>query len=106
MLTFSYFSQLERMEYPRKYIDIVEKNDLSGTALVFGDADDLKKLLGMNFGEWATFRAHFLGLPAHVRQQYRNMPPKPSHPQNQQSGFPYHVQHHYSSNPSLVNSGM
>ncbi|XP_069029772.1 NTPase KAP family P-loop domain-containing protein 1 [Embiotoca jacksoni] len=70
--------ELERMEYPRKYIDIVRTNDLNGSALVFGDAEELKDLLGMTFGEWATFRLHFLDLQPHLQPKYKNMPPTPS----------------------------
>ncbi|XP_062287112.1 NTPase KAP family P-loop domain-containing protein 1 [Scomber scombrus] len=76
-------NELERMKYPRKYIDIVKSNNLNGSALVFGDAEELKDLLGMNFGEWATFRLHFLGLPSHLRQQHKNMLSTPSHSQSQ-----------------------
>ncbi|XP_070818535.1 NTPase KAP family P-loop domain-containing protein 1 [Chaetodon trifascialis] len=82
--------ELERMEYPSKYADIVRSNKLNGSALVFGDADDLKNLLDMTLGEWATFRLHFLGLPSHLRRQYKNMSPKPPHSQHQ-------LAHHYSS---------
>lgn len=96
--------ELERMEFPSKYSDIVRSNDLHGSALVFGDADDLKALLDMTFGEWATFRLHFLGLPTRLRPQYRNMSPTPSQPQL--SATPLHVRHHYMSNPNLVNSHM
>ncbi|XP_054474638.1 NTPase KAP family P-loop domain-containing protein 1 isoform X2 [Anoplopoma fimbria] len=39
--------ELERMKYPSKYIDIVRNKDLNGTALLFGDADDLKDILDM-----------------------------------------------------------
>ncbi|KAK2853877.1 hypothetical protein Q5P01_006538 [Channa striata] len=94
--------EMERMEYPSKYIDIVKSNDLKGSALVFGNADDLKDLLGMTFGEWTTFRLHFLGLPPHLRPQYKNTPPMPS--QRRKSRSPLHVAHPYSSNPNLVNS--
>lgn len=96
--------ELERMKYPTKYADIVRKNNLSGSALVFGDADDLKDLLKMTFGEWATFRLHFLGLSSHLQRHYKkNMPPTPYHSQNQLSGFPLHVSQKYSSSPCLVN---
>ncbi|XP_039987962.1 NTPase KAP family P-loop domain-containing protein 1 [Xiphias gladius] len=96
--------ELERMKYPTKYIEIVKCNDLNGSALLFGNADDLKDLLGMTFGEWATFRLHFLGLPSHLRPQYKNMPLAPSHPQNQLLRISRHVRHHYSSNPNAVTS--
>ncbi|KAM6950871.1 NTPase KAP family P-loop domain-containing protein 1 [Lycodopsis pacificus] len=85
--------ELERMKFPSKYIDIVRSKDLNGTALVFCEADDLKSILDMTLGEWATFRLHFLGLPSHLRPQYKNMPPSPSHSQNQVSGFRLHVPH-------------
>ncbi|XP_059209298.1 NTPase KAP family P-loop domain-containing protein 1 [Centropristis striata] len=91
--------ELERMKYPSMYIDIVRRNNLNGSALVFGDADDLKNLLDMTFGEWATFRLHFLGLPTHLRQQYKNMPP--NHLHNQQ---PLRASLLYSSTASLFNS--
>ncbi|KAA8595829.1 hypothetical protein FQN60_011120 [Etheostoma spectabile] len=95
---------LERMEYPRKYIDTVKSHNLNGAALVFGDANDLKNLLDMTFGEWATFRLHFLGLPSHLRPQYKNMALTHSHPQNKMSAVPFHVSNQYLSNPSLINS--
>ncbi|XP_075933916.1 NTPase KAP family P-loop domain-containing protein 1 [Anarhichas minor] len=85
--------ELERMKFPSKYNDIVRSEDLNGSALVFCEADDLKNILDMTLGEWATFRLHFLGLPAHLRPQYKNMPPSPSHSQNQLSGFRLHVPH-------------
>ncbi|XP_029000973.1 NTPase KAP family P-loop domain-containing protein 1 [Betta splendens] len=66
--------ELERMKYPSKYIDIVKSNDLNGSALVFGNVDDLKGLLGMTFGEWTTFQLHFLGLRSHQQQHYKNKP--------------------------------
>ncbi|XP_067352252.1 NTPase KAP family P-loop domain-containing protein 1 isoform X2 [Channa argus] len=94
--------EMERMEYPSKYIDIVKSNDLKGSALVFGNADDLKDLLGMTFGEWTTFRLHFLGLPPHLRPQYKDTPLVPS--QRWKSRIPLHIAHHYSSNPNLVDS--
>ncbi|XP_056268550.1 NTPase KAP family P-loop domain-containing protein 1 isoform X2 [Pseudoliparis swirei] len=75
--------ELERMKYPSKYIDIVRSNDLNGLALFFGDADDLKVILDMTIGEWATFRLHFLGLKSHIQPQYQNMAQAPSHSQNQ-----------------------
>ncbi|XP_073319935.1 NTPase KAP family P-loop domain-containing protein 1 [Pagrus major] len=96
--------ELERMEYPSKYVDIVRSNGLSGSALVFGDPDDLKDLLDMTFGEWATFRLHFLGLPSHLRPQYKNMSLSHTHSQNQLPRFPLHVAHHVSSNPNMINS--
>uniref|UniRef100_A0A3Q2UT86 NTPase, KAP family P-loop domain containing 1 n=1 Tax=Haplochromis burtoni TaxID=8153 RepID=A0A3Q2UT86_HAPBU len=78
-------------------------NDLNGSALVFGDVEDLKDLLQMTFGEWATFRLHFLGFPSHLRTQYKNMATIPSHSKNQLSKFHPQVSHHYLSNPNLVN---
>uniref|UniRef100_A0A3P9B3H5 NTPase, KAP family P-loop domain containing 1 n=1 Tax=Maylandia zebra TaxID=106582 RepID=A0A3P9B3H5_9CICH len=78
-------------------------NDLNGSALVFGDVEDLKDLLQMTFGEWATFRLHFLGFPSHLRPQYKNMATIPSHSKNQLSKFHPQVSHHYLSNPNLVN---
>nr|XP_057944598.1 NTPase KAP family P-loop domain-containing protein 1 [Doryrhamphus excisus]XP_057944599.1 NTPase KAP family P-loop domain-containing protein 1 [Doryrhamphus excisus] len=67
--------ELEKMEYPRKYADIVKSNRISGSALVFGDPDDIKKLLNMTFGEWTTFRLRFLGLPLHLQPQHKNVHP-------------------------------
>uniref|UniRef100_A0A3Q1EGI8 NTPase, KAP family P-loop domain containing 1 n=1 Tax=Acanthochromis polyacanthus TaxID=80966 RepID=A0A3Q1EGI8_9TELE len=99
-------NELKRMEYPSKYIDIVESNDLNGSALVFGDTDDLKKLLDMTFGEWATFRLHFLGVPSHRRPRYTNTPPTLYHSKSQLSKYLSHVPHHYSSNLSVANNPM
>lgn len=87
------------MEFPTKYIDKVKSNDLNGMALVFGNSDDLKKLLNMTFGEWATFRLHFLTSLPNLRPQYRNTAPS-----NQHFKFKDHVGHHHSSNPSLFHS--
>ncbi|XP_034383827.1 NTPase KAP family P-loop domain-containing protein 1 [Cyclopterus lumpus] len=63
--------ELERMTYPSKYIDIVRSKDLSGMALLFADAEDLKRILDMTLGEWATFRLHFLVSlsPSHSQKQ-------------------------------------
>ncbi|XP_045889203.1 NTPase KAP family P-loop domain-containing protein 1 [Micropterus dolomieu] len=91
--------ELERMNYSNKYIETVKSNDLNGSALVFGEAEDLKKLLKMTFGEWARFRLHFLGLSSHLRQ-HKYMPPTAYQPQNQPSRFTLHGPHHYSSNLS------
>uniref|UniRef100_A0A3Q3XJT6 Uncharacterized protein n=1 Tax=Mola mola TaxID=94237 RepID=A0A3Q3XJT6_MOLML len=95
----------ERMKYPIKYVDIVRSNGLNGSALLFGDADDLKELLGMTFGEWTSFRLHFLGLPPHLRPQDKLLP-STSHSQNQLHNFPHHVAHQYPSNYSLGKSYM
>ncbi|CAG5857818.1 unnamed protein product [Menidia menidia] len=100
MSTADVCKEMERMEYDSKYIDIVENNKLNGSALVFGDADDLKALLGMNFGEWATFRLHFLSLTAHHRSQYKNK--LKSHPDSKDQLLNLqHAAHNYSYNPNL-----
>ncbi|XP_041640860.1 NTPase KAP family P-loop domain-containing protein 1 [Cheilinus undulatus] len=92
--------ELKRLEYPDKYIDIVRSNNLSGPALVFGDAADLKNLLNMTFGEWATFRLHFLPhSPSHLRSKYKKTSMMLSPPQNQLSRL--YAAQHYSSNLSL-----
>ncbi|XP_060923511.1 NTPase KAP family P-loop domain-containing protein 1 [Limanda limanda] len=96
--------ELERMKYPSKYIDKVESNGLNGMALLFGNIDDLKDLLDMTYGEWATFRLHFLGSLSHLRAQNKNLLPTPPQPQNQLLRFKAHKQHHYSSTASLVSS--
>lgn len=91
------------LEYPSKYIDIVKSNNLSGPALVFGDAGDLKRLLQMTFGEWAKFRLHFLGLPSHLQPQHKNTATTSSHSKDRLSKFLPHISHHYLSNPNLAN---
>uniref|UniRef100_A0A3Q3JPE6 Uncharacterized protein n=1 Tax=Monopterus albus TaxID=43700 RepID=A0A3Q3JPE6_MONAL len=96
--------ELEMMAFPSKYIDIVKNNNLNGSALIFGNAEDLKDLLCMTFGEWATFRLHFLGLPSHLQRQDKDM--QQMHFQKQLSRFPLHVAHHFSSNPNLINNSM
>ncbi|XP_058485538.1 NTPase KAP family P-loop domain-containing protein 1 isoform X1 [Solea solea] len=96
--------ELERMEFHSKYVDIVKTNGLSGMALLFGNSEDLEDLLGMTFGEWATFRLHFLGLPPHLRPQTKNLPLAPSKPESQLFKFKAHAGFHYSSNPSLANN--
>lgn len=89
--------ELKRLGYADKYFDIVRSNNLSGSVLVFGDADDLKSLLNMTFGEWATFRLHFLPhLPSHLRPAHRKTPGTLPKPQNQLSRL--YAAHHYSSN--------
>ncbi|XP_071760570.2 NTPase KAP family P-loop domain-containing protein 1 [Centroberyx gerrardi] len=93
--------ELERLEYPAKYADIVRSNDLSGSALVFGDADDLKLLLQMTYSEWTKFRLHFLGFPSHLHPQNKTLQLTP-HLQNQLSRSPYLVPHHHSSTLSLA----
>uniref|UniRef100_A0A3B5KWM1 NTPase, KAP family P-loop domain containing 1 n=1 Tax=Xiphophorus couchianus TaxID=32473 RepID=A0A3B5KWM1_9TELE len=50
----------KRMKLDSMYRETVKKHKLNGSALVFGDTEDLKVLLGMTFGEWATFKQHFL----------------------------------------------
>ncbi|XP_036951617.1 NTPase KAP family P-loop domain-containing protein 1 isoform X2 [Acanthopagrus latus] len=98
MTTEDVCEELKSMKYPSKYADIVRSYGLSGSALVFGDEDDLKELLNMTFGEWATFRLRFLGLPSHLRPQHKDMSASRSHSQNQ-----LHRAHH-SSNHSMINS--
>lgn len=70
-------TELERMDFPTKYIDMVKANDLNGTTLVFGDRKDLKELLHMTFGEWATFKMRFLSSKSNPRQLYRRTEPSP-----------------------------
>lgn len=96
--------QLERMKFAAKYVDIVRNNSLSGSALIFGDVDDLKRLLAMNFGEWASFRLHFLGLPAHLQPQQKRPWLTRSSPANQVSGLNQQMIHQHSSNRSLASS--
>ncbi|CAB1327431.1 unnamed protein product, partial [Coregonus sp. 'balchen'] len=73
------------MNLPEKYADIVRSNDLTGQALVFGDPDDLKQLLQMTFGEWTTFRLHFLGIGGRPRGGAKATPLKPKQLTNQLS---------------------
>lgn len=80
-------AELERMDFPPKYTDIIKANNLSGTALVFGDRKDLKELLRMTFGEWATFKMRFLTFKTHPRQLYRKTEPSPPRTR--------HYLHHY-----------
>ncbi|KAM9816885.1 NTPase KAP family P-loop domain-containing protein 1 [Neosynchiropus ocellatus] len=95
--------ELQRMDFAAKYIDIVKDNDLKGAALLFGNTEDLKELLDMNFGEWTTFRLHFLGLPAHLQPQQKNI----QTPKSLLKSHPVHLRHissRYSSNPSSLHS--
>ncbi|XP_034048784.1 NTPase KAP family P-loop domain-containing protein 1 isoform X2 [Thalassophryne amazonica] len=94
--------ELARMNYPGKYGEIVRNNDLSGLALVFGDVNDLKSLLQMTFGEWTTFRLHFLGLSPHLRTQNKTVQLMPYHLHNQQSRFPHHAPYHHSSSGTHI----
>ncbi|XP_061670029.1 NTPase KAP family P-loop domain-containing protein 1 isoform X2 [Syngnathoides biaculeatus] len=89
--------ELDDMGYPTKYADIVKSNHITGSALIFGEPDDIKNLLDMTFGEWTTFRLRFLGLPLHLQQQ-KNM----RHPQMHLSRLSLHGSHHSSSNPYLA----
>ncbi|XP_033972721.1 NTPase KAP family P-loop domain-containing protein 1 [Trematomus bernacchii] len=98
--------ELERLDYHSKYNDIVRRNNLNGSALLFGDTDDLKELLQMTFGEWTRFRMHFLGVPSRLRPPYKNMAPTASQPQANPSGFHFHMPNQYSPNPNLVNGSM
>ncbi|XP_035992460.1 NTPase KAP family P-loop domain-containing protein 1-like [Fundulus heteroclitus] len=69
MTTEDICKEMERMKLEKKYIDTVKDHKINGSALVFGDAEDLKALLGMTFGEWATFKLHFcLTSPATVKE--------------------------------------
>lgn len=88
---------MERMKYPSKYTDRVRTHRLDGPALVFGDVDDLKDLLDMTFGEWATFRLHFLGLKPRHQAQNNKLVKKSA-----QAHFPPHVANQYASNPCLA----
>lgn len=90
------FPQMERMKYPSKYVEKVRSHGLNGPALVFGDADDLKDLLDMSFGEWATFRLHFLGLQPRRQVQNKKVVKKPP-----QTHLRLHVPNQYASNPCL-----
>ncbi|XP_036065707.1 NTPase KAP family P-loop domain-containing protein 1-like [Oryzias melastigma] len=54
--------EMKKLNFDEKYAEIVRSNNINGSALVFGDVQDLKALLGMNFGEWSAFKMHFLGV--------------------------------------------
>ncbi|XP_023187972.1 NTPase KAP family P-loop domain-containing protein 1-like isoform X2 [Xiphophorus maculatus] len=70
--------QMERMKLDSTYRETVKKHKLNGSALVFGDTEDLKALLGMTFGEWATFKQHFLSFVSPLRPPDENMLPLPA----------------------------
>uniref|UniRef100_A0A3B3DM59 NTPase, KAP family P-loop domain containing 1 n=1 Tax=Oryzias melastigma TaxID=30732 RepID=A0A3B3DM59_ORYME len=53
---------MKKLNFDEKYAEIVRSNNINGSALVFGDIQDLKALLGMNFGEWSAFKMNFLGV--------------------------------------------
>ncbi|MED6292911.1 hypothetical protein CHARACLAT_005428 [Characodon lateralis] len=99
MTTDDICKEMKRMKLEGKYIETVKEHNLNGSALVFGDVNDLKTLLGMTFGEWATFKLHFLSFVSPHRPQYENMPPFSS--RNPLSKFFHHAPHNYSSTPSL-----
>ncbi|KAG7222391.1 hypothetical protein INR49_016346 [Caranx melampygus] len=99
-------NELERMKFPSKYIDKVRSNDLNGSALLFGNAKDLKELLDMTFGEWATFSLHFLGLPSHLQPQHKNMNMLEARQPQSLLRLKGHAFNQYSSNPNLLNSPM
>uniref|UniRef100_A0A3B3X7P7 Uncharacterized protein n=1 Tax=Poecilia mexicana TaxID=48701 RepID=A0A3B3X7P7_9TELE len=68
-----FFLQMERLKLDSKYRETVKIHKLNGSALVFGDTEDLKALLGMTFGEWATFKLHFLSFVSPLRPKHENM---------------------------------
>uniref|UniRef100_A0A674BFE6 NTPase, KAP family P-loop domain containing 1 n=1 Tax=Salmo trutta TaxID=8032 RepID=A0A674BFE6_SALTR len=95
---------LARMNLPKKYADIVRSNDLTGQALVFGDPDDLKQLLQMTFGEWTTFRLHFLGIggrPQGGGPKATSLNLNPKQLTNQQSKQPQFGPHSHGSTLNL-----
>ncbi|KAM6943500.1 NTPase KAP family P-loop domain-containing protein 1-like [Xenentodon cancila] len=98
MSTADLCEEMKRMKFDMKYIDKVNDNKINGSALVVGDAEDLKDLLDMTFCEWATFRLHFLSLPSHLREQYRNFLPAQT--------FLPHVPHHKPDGDEMSNSCM
>ncbi|KAM6943497.1 NTPase KAP family P-loop domain-containing protein 1-like [Xenentodon cancila] len=98
MSTADLCEEMKRMKFDMKYIDKVIDNKINGAALVVGDAEDLKDLLDMTFSEWATFRLHFLSLPSHLREQYRNFLPAQK--------FLPHVPHHKPDRDEMSNSCM
>ncbi|KAJ0001672.1 hypothetical protein NQD34_001468 [Periophthalmus magnuspinnatus] len=85
-------TEMEQMDFPSRYTDIVKANDLNGPALVFGDRKDLKELLGMTFGEWAKFKIRFLICKTN---QNKKTEPSPQRP---------HLHRHHQA--KMVNSGM
>ncbi|XP_032416427.1 NTPase KAP family P-loop domain-containing protein 1 isoform X4 [Xiphophorus hellerii] len=78
MTTDDICEEMERMKLDSTYRETVKKHKLNGSALVFGDTEDLKALLGMTFGEWATFKQHFLSFVSPIRPQDENMLPLPA----------------------------
>lgn len=80
------------MKYPIKYADIVRSHKLDGVALIFGDRDDLKELLAMTFGEWATFRLHFLGSASNLQTKVNSLLPSRFHPQSNAARLHLHTQ--------------
>ncbi|XP_062302658.1 NTPase KAP family P-loop domain-containing protein 1 [Osmerus eperlanus] len=70
--------ELDNLNFPEKYADIVRSNNLSGQTLVFGDTNDLKLLLQMTYGEWTTFRLHFLsaGQKVNTQSKAQRLPPQ------------------------------
>ena len=89
------------MNLPKKYADIVRSNDLTGQALVFGDPDDLKQLLQMTFGEWTTFRLHFLGIGGRPQGGAKATSLNPKQLTNQQSKQPHFGPHSHGSTLNL-----
>ncbi|XP_023187971.1 NTPase KAP family P-loop domain-containing protein 1-like isoform X1 [Xiphophorus maculatus] len=78
MTTDDICEEMERMKLDSTYRETVKKHKLNGSALVFGDTEDLKALLGMTFGEWATFKQHFLSFVSPLRPPDENMLPLPA----------------------------
>ncbi|XP_041837654.1 NTPase KAP family P-loop domain-containing protein 1 [Melanotaenia boesemani] len=99
MSTADICQEMERMNFDIKYIEIVKDNKLNGSTLIFSDADDLKALLDMTFGEWAIFRLHFLSSISYIQPQHNDRLPAVT-----QSPKFLHVPHYYSSTTNLAHS--
>ncbi|KAG9472988.1 hypothetical protein GDO78_015616 [Eleutherodactylus coqui] len=46
-----------------QYRNLIKKNNLNGKALLYTDNKEIRKALGMNFGDWVEFSTNFLRLP-------------------------------------------
>ncbi|XP_037835824.1 NTPase KAP family P-loop domain-containing protein 1 isoform X2 [Kryptolebias marmoratus] len=95
--------EMENMKCDGKCIDVMRDNKINGCALVFGDVDELKALLKMTFGDWATFKLHFLSFPTRLQQTHKDTPLTPARSKNQLSKIPQHVSHHHATTSSLEN---
>ncbi|KAI1893368.1 hypothetical protein AGOR_G00123020 [Albula goreensis] len=53
--------EMQRLNFPEKYQQLLRLNRLDGSSLALGDDGEIKKALQMALGEWISFSTRFLG---------------------------------------------